>query len=185
MWNIAAGCGGLGKRPRQAGRRQAGNFAPLSLKEIAATPANTGGPIAGHGELNADGAGVSFAAQSCDVEVDPETGGVRVVRYTAVQDAGKAVHPSYVEGQFQGGAVQGIGWALNEEYIYAPTGGWRTPGSSITACRSPRPADDRHGDRRGARTPASLRRARRRRESDRAAAGRGRQRHVAARPACG
>jgi xanthine dehydrogenase molybdenum-binding subunit len=52
------------------------------------------------------------------VEVDPETGKVTILRYTAVQDAGKAVHPSYVEGQMQGGAVQGIGWALNEEYFY-------------------------------------------------------------------
>jgi CO/xanthine dehydrogenase Mo-binding subunit len=39
-----------------------------------------------------------------------------------IQDAGKAVHPSYVEGQYQGGAVQGIGWALNEEYIYDENG---------------------------------------------------------------
>jgi xanthine dehydrogenase molybdenum-binding subunit len=53
-----------------------------------------------------------------DVEVDPDTGKVTVLRYTAIQDAGKAVHPSYVEGQMQGGAVQGIGWALNEEYFW-------------------------------------------------------------------
>ncbi|NJM93101.1 MAG: xanthine dehydrogenase family protein molybdopterin-binding subunit, partial [Rhodospirillaceae bacterium] len=55
-------------------------------------------------------------------EVDPETGATKIVRYTVLQDAGKAVHPSYVEGQFQGGAVQGIGWALNEEYIYGKDG---------------------------------------------------------------
>jgi CO/xanthine dehydrogenase Mo-binding subunit len=53
-----------------------------------------------------------------DVEVDPDTGKVEILRYTAVQDAGKAIHPSYVEGQMQGGAAQGIGWALNEEYYY-------------------------------------------------------------------
>ena len=63
-----------------------------------------------------------------DVEVDRETGLVQVVRYTAVQDAGKAVHPSYVEGQIQGGAVQGIGWALNEEYIYNGDGQLENPG---------------------------------------------------------
>jgi CO/xanthine dehydrogenase Mo-binding subunit len=50
------------------------------------------------------------------VEVDPETGKVQVLRFTVIQDAGKAIHPSYVEGQMQGGSVQGIGWALNEEY---------------------------------------------------------------------
>ena len=58
------------------------------------------------------------ASHIADVEVDPETGKVTILRYTAIQDAGKAVHPSYVEGQMQGGAVQGIGWALNEEYFF-------------------------------------------------------------------
>jgi CO/xanthine dehydrogenase Mo-binding subunit len=100
----------------------AGKFPPMSLKEIAGNTGNTGGPIAGHTEFNADGAGVSFAVHLCDVEVDPETGRSTVLRYLAVQDAGKAVHPSYVEGQFQGGSAQGIGWALNEEYIYGADG---------------------------------------------------------------
>ena len=99
-----------------------GNLPPLSLKEIAAAAAKTGGPIAGHSELVADGAGVSFATHICDIEVDPETGATRVLRYTVIQDAGKAVHPTYVEGQYQGGAAQGIGWALNEEYIYGKDG---------------------------------------------------------------
>ena len=61
---------------------------------------------------------MGFGAHICDVEVDKETGRVTVVRYTAVQDAGKAIHPSYVEGQMQGGVAQGVGWALNEEYVY-------------------------------------------------------------------
>ncbi|MDX1710111.1 MAG: xanthine dehydrogenase family protein molybdopterin-binding subunit [Rhodovibrionaceae bacterium] len=100
----------------------AGDFEPLSLKEIAAHSAETGGPIAGHHEINAAGAGPSFATHIVDAEVDPETGACWVTRYTVVQDAGKAIHPSYVEGQFQGGAVQGIGWALNEEYIYGDDG---------------------------------------------------------------
>jgi CO/xanthine dehydrogenase Mo-binding subunit len=100
----------------------AGNFPPMSLKEIAAQAPSTGGPIAGHHEYSADGAGVSFATHICDSEVDPETGFTKILRYTVLQDAGKAVHPSYVEGQFQGGAVQGIGWALNEEYIYGKDG---------------------------------------------------------------
>ena len=83
---------------------------------------NTGGPIAGHHEANPEGAGVSFATHMVDTEVDPDTGAVKILRYTVFQDAGKAVHPDYVEGQFQGGAVQGIGWALNEEYIYGEDG---------------------------------------------------------------
>lgn len=100
----------------------AGDFEPLSLADIARKAGNTGGPIAGHAEINADGAGVSFATHMVDSEVDPETGQVKILRYTVIQDAGKAIHPSYVEGQFQGGAAQGIGWALNEEYIYDADG---------------------------------------------------------------
>ena len=105
-----------------------GNLSPLSVKDIAAMAAKTGGPIAGHSELVADGAGVSFATHICDVEVDPETGATKVLRYTVVQDAGKAVHPTYVEGQYQGGAAQGIGWALNEEYVYGEDGCLQNPG---------------------------------------------------------
>ena len=72
--------------------------------------------------MNAQGAGPGFGAHICDVEVDRETGQVTILRYTAVQDVGRAIHPSYVEGQIQGGAAQGIGWALNEEYIYDKDG---------------------------------------------------------------
>lgn len=104
------------------------NLPSLSLKEIARKSPTTGGPIAGHNEVTADGAGVSFASHICDVEVDPETGSTRVIRYTVVQDAGKAIHPDYVEGQFQGAAAQGIGWALNEEYIYGEDGRLQNPG---------------------------------------------------------
>lgn len=100
----------------------------LTLKELAEASSNTGGPISGHNQVVADGAGVSFASHICDVEVDPETGATKVVRYTVVQDAGKAVHPDYVEGQFQGGAAQGIGWALNEEYVYGEDGRLQNPG---------------------------------------------------------
>jgi CO/xanthine dehydrogenase Mo-binding subunit len=100
----------------------AGNFEPMSLAEIAAMAGKTGGPIVGHAQINAQGAGPSFGTHLVDVEVDRETGRVTVLRYTVLQDAGKAIHPSYVEGQFQGGAVQGIGWALNEEYIYGADG---------------------------------------------------------------
>jgi CO/xanthine dehydrogenase Mo-binding subunit len=106
----------------------AGTFDPMSLEEIAAISAETGGPIAGHHEVNADGAGVSFGVHLVDVEVDPETGATEVLRYTVFQDAGKAIHPDYVEGQMQGGAVQGIGWALNEEYIYGEDGRLQNPG---------------------------------------------------------
>ena len=100
----------------------AGDFDPMPISEIARRMGRTGGPISGHHAVTAEGAGVSFAVHLVDSEVDPETGKTTITRYTVVQDAGKAVHPSYVEGQFQGGAVQGIGWALNEEYIYGDDG---------------------------------------------------------------
>jgi len=95
---------------------------PLSLAQLTAQMAATGGPIAGHAALSAPAAGPAFAVHLCDVEVDEETGRTRVVRYTAVQDAGRAIHPSYVEGQMQGGAAQGIGWALNEAYLFDASG---------------------------------------------------------------
>lgn len=95
---------------------------PLSIESLARRAGKTGGPISARHALTARGVGPSFATHLVDVEVDPETGAVRVIRYTAVQDAGKAVHPSYVEGQYQGGAAQGIGWALNEEYVYGDDG---------------------------------------------------------------
>mgnify|MGYP001296422958 CR=1 FL=1 len=88
-----------------------------TLKQIARGLNGTGGPIVGRATANPGGVGNAFALVIVDVEVDPETGKVDILRCTAVQDVGKAVHPSYVEGQIQGGVVQGIGWALNEEYF--------------------------------------------------------------------
>jgi CO/xanthine dehydrogenase Mo-binding subunit len=105
-----------------------GEFEPLSLASLAASASKTGGPICGHNAQNVQGAGPGFATHICDVEVDPETGCVTVLRYTAIQDVGRAIHPSYVEGQIQGGAAQGIGWALNEEYIYSDKGTMDNPG---------------------------------------------------------
>jgi CO/xanthine dehydrogenase Mo-binding subunit len=106
----------------------AGAFEPLDIPAIALKAGRTGGPIAAEITVNAQGAGAGFGAHICDVSVDRETGGVTIERYTAFQDVGKAIHPSYVEGQIQGGAVQGIGWALNEEYIYNGKGQLENPG---------------------------------------------------------
>ena len=100
----------------------AGDFDPLPLADITADMGATGGPISGHFEATPEGAGVSFGTHIVDAEVDSETGKTSIVRYTVIQDAGKAIHPTYVEGQYQGGAAQGIGWALNEEYIYGEDG---------------------------------------------------------------
>ncbi len=99
----------------------------LTFKQVAAEQGSTGGPIEGCGTVNSSGAGNTFAAHIVDLEVDPETGKVQILRYTAVQDCGKAIHPSYVEGQIQGGVVQGIGWALTEGYFYKDDGSMANP----------------------------------------------------------
>ena len=100
----------------------AGKFDPLSLADIAAQATATGGPIGAGSSTNTTGAEGGFGTHICDVEVDRDTGRIWVVRYTAFQDVGRAIHPDYVEGQIQGGVAQGIGWALSEEYIYDKNG---------------------------------------------------------------
>jgi len=97
----------------------------LTFKELAAQLPKTGDPVVGRASVSPEGSTNGFGTHICDVEVDPETGKTTILRYTAIQDAGKAVHPSYVEGQLQGGAVQGIGWALNEEYFFDESGSMR------------------------------------------------------------
>ncbi len=95
---------------------------PLTLAQAAAESARAGGPLTAEVSLTAQGAGPGFGVHLCDVEVDPETGRVEILRYTAAQDVGRAIHPAYVEGQIQGGAAQGIGWALNEAYVFDQDG---------------------------------------------------------------
>ena len=94
----------------------------ITFKEMADMMPRTGGPITGRATSQPRGVGGAFATHVVDVEVDPDTGKVSILRYTATQDVGTAIHPSYVEGQIQGGAVQGIGWALNEEFVYNKDG---------------------------------------------------------------
>jgi len=99
----------------------------LSFKEMAQRMAEMGGPIIANGICTEAKQAGAYATHCVDVEVDPETGKVQILRYTAAQDVGTAIHPSYVEGQMQGGVVQGIGWALNEEYYYDDQGQMRNP----------------------------------------------------------
>jgi xanthine dehydrogenase molybdenum-binding subunit len=94
------------------------NGTSITFKELAAKLSQTGGPVVGRAAVDPEGPSNGFGTHIVDVEVDPETAKVTILRYTVVQDAGKAIHPGYVEGQMQGGAVQGIGWALNEEYMF-------------------------------------------------------------------
>jgi CO/xanthine dehydrogenase Mo-binding subunit len=97
----------------------------MTFKAAAAKLPSTGGMVQGRADLvstNVGKVGACFGAHIADVHVDRDTGKVTVLRYTAIQDVGRAIHPAYVEGQIQGGAVQGIGMALNEEYVYNDDG---------------------------------------------------------------
>ena len=114
-------------RARPAGAN-VGDFEPMTVAELAKEASWFGGTIAGHAEINVAQGGPGFGTHVVDVEVDRRTGAVKILRYTLIQDAGKAVYPEFIEGQFQGGAVQGIGTALNEEYIYNDKGVLENPG---------------------------------------------------------
>jgi xanthine dehydrogenase molybdenum-binding subunit len=108
----------------------------ISFKELAG---QLDVPVMASATVHPQGYGAGFAVHIVDVEVDPETGKVQILRYTALQDVGKAIHPSYVEGQLQGGAAQGVGWALNEEYVYDEQG--RLLNASLLDYRMPTAPD--------------------------------------------
>jgi CO/xanthine dehydrogenase Mo-binding subunit len=112
---------GAARHPDDADKR-------LDLRELARLADRTGGPLSANGAVNLKGAAPGFAVNIADVEVDPQTGRSRVTRFTAIQDAGRAIHPDFVEGQMQGGAAQGIGWALNEAYVFDERGVLQNPG---------------------------------------------------------
>ena len=111
----------------------------MTFAEIAGKQMETGGPIQGRGTVMARTPGAAYGVHVVDVEVDPDTGKVDILRYTIAQDVGTAVHPAYVEGQMQGGVVQGIGWALNEEYYYGEDG--RMENASFLDYRMPTSLD--------------------------------------------
>ncbi|MEO1970452.1 MAG: xanthine dehydrogenase family protein molybdopterin-binding subunit [Pirellulaceae bacterium] len=99
----------------------------LSFRELAEKLRELGDAVVGYGTSGSETQGGAFGTHCVDVEIDPELGKVQILRYTIAQDAGTAIHPSYVEGQLQGGVVQGIGWALNEEYWYDEQGEMHNP----------------------------------------------------------
>jgi len=111
----------------------------LTIAEIAARQNGSGGPIIAHATVVPSGVAGGYAVHIVDVEIDPDTGKVDVLRYTAVQDAGQAIHPGYVEGQMQGAVAQGVGWALNEEYVYDKDG--RMENASFLDYRMPTSLD--------------------------------------------
>ena len=111
-----------------AAHARSSNLPGMGIAELARTAYKTGGTISASVSANTSGAAPSCAVNLVDVSVDNETGKVGIERFTAIQDAGIAIHPDYVEGQMQGGVAQGIGWALNEEYRYDEAGEMINPG---------------------------------------------------------
>ena len=107
----------------------------MTFAELASQLDESGGPVVASAAVRASGSAPTFATHIVDVEVDPETGKVQILRYTAVQDAGKAIYPDYVASQMQGGVAQGVGWALNEEYLYDDQG--RLTNASLLDYRMP------------------------------------------------
>jgi CO/xanthine dehydrogenase Mo-binding subunit len=122
IWGIEADAVDWSDGAAHPAGANAGEFDPLTLSELAAKALATGGPIMASVSKNTAGHMGVVGAHMVDVEVDRETGHVKVLRYTASQDVGRAIHPAYVEGQIQGGVAQGVGWALSEEYIYDKNG---------------------------------------------------------------
>ena len=74
-------------------------------------------------EARAEAASWPNACHVCEVEIEPETGVVRIVAYASVNDIGRIVSPTIVRGQVEGGAVQGIGQALGERIVYDAASG--------------------------------------------------------------
>ena len=157
----------------------------MTLTELAGQLQATGGLIQARADVSPTTAGPAFATHVVDVEVDPETGKVDILRYTAAQDVGTAIHPDYVEGQIQGGAAQGVGMAVTEEYLFNDDGGMVN--STLLDYRmptAPRPADDRGDSGRGAEPWPPLRRAWRGRSGHHPADGGGDERESAMPLAC-
>ena len=101
----------------------------LTFAQLAAASITSrGGPIIGTAALSSMPYTPVFAAQAAEVKVDRQTGQVRLLRYIQAQDVGTAINPMAVEGQLDGGVVQGIGRALTEDQQFDPeTGAVRNP----------------------------------------------------------
>ncbi|MBS0241228.1 MAG: xanthine dehydrogenase family protein molybdopterin-binding subunit [Proteobacteria bacterium] len=99
----------------------------------------TDGAIVGRGVSTKLPFGVEVGAHVADVEVDPDTGQVTVLRYTAFQDVGLALNPTAVEGQIEGSVVQGLGWALTEAMDFDGSG--RVRNASFLDFRMPTALD--------------------------------------------
>ena len=176
MWDVDADARELARRralPRRIGAEPAAGVSPTLARARGRAPA---GPLSGRGAVNAARQVRRLSRRTSPMSRSiPKPGKVTSCATPRCRTSARPSIPTYVEGQMQGGAVQGIGWALNEEYCFDA----RRRAGEPQLPRLPHagrlgPADDRHGDRRGAESGPSVRRARRRRGADLRADGGGR-----------
>jgi carbon-monoxide dehydrogenase large subunit len=92
-------------------------------------PEELKGPLRAESDETNNLAAFPYGCHVCEVEVDPDTGKVEIVRYSAVDDVGRAVNPMIVHGQIHGGIVQGVGQAMGEQIVYDPVSGQLLSGS--------------------------------------------------------
>ena len=131
------GDGGGGGGGIRGGTRD-GSGASISLAEAAALaasdeslPAHLRGPLEGIGDITDEAGGFPYGSHVCEVEVDPETGEVRIAAWTGLDDVGLAINPPILHGQSHGAIVQGVGQALLEAIHYSPEDGQLLTGSFL------------------------------------------------------
>jgi carbon-monoxide dehydrogenase large subunit len=99
--------------------RSVGLFQAARAAETRADlPEELRGPLKGEGDETVNIASFPYGCHVCEIEVDPDTGGAEIIRYSAVDDCGRAINPLIVHGQIHGGIVQGVGQALWEQVVY-------------------------------------------------------------------
>jgi carbon-monoxide dehydrogenase large subunit len=108
-----------------------GQLARMSLTSAA-------GPIMGTASLSSMPFAPIFSTQAAEVQVDKETGAMRILRFVQAQDVGVAINPMAVEGQIDGGAIQGIGRAISEQVVIR---GGKILNPSLTTYLMPMAAD--------------------------------------------
>ena len=102
-----------------------------AAREIRDLPENLRGSLAAESDQIIPEAGFPFGCAVCEVEIDHDTGFIEIVRYTAIDDVGRAINPLILHGQAHGGIAQGVSQALWEHAYYDPTSGQMLAGSMM------------------------------------------------------
>ena len=101
----------------------------VALAEVAEFAVERGEALSGERRFATERGSLGNGAAACEVEIDPETGAVAILRYVIVCDTGRTINPMLAEGQLHGGAAQGIGQAALEQIVHDPESGQTLSGS--------------------------------------------------------